>query len=1104
MIIVAVLGALGAAFFNALAGYLQYGASKQVAGRAALHMRLLVDLGRNRRWLAGAGSDITAFGFQILALAFGALIFVQPLLVTSLLIIVAMRGVRNRKLPPVVTWVAALLCCGGLSGFLLVAHPRPGTPASPVPPEFPPLALVATLAAVLLGCLAFAARSSGNRRAVALAIGAGMLYGLTAGLAKIITSQLDLGVAEPFQHWMIYAAVVLGITGAQLNQTAFQAGALAAPIAVITVIDPLTSIAVGLGWLGERVDVSAVSLIVEALSLACMIVGIALLSRETPQVSREPEHSHWRTGRSLTAPSPNAGGQDGSGVTDDTEAARRSWWQQLLRPRRSSTGRHPRDLVRAAVAAAIATLCTLAVMQGGVNPVESAIAEQLRRLPNWQVAWHAIILLGSLGAIATIGAILLFLGRWRMALTSAAAGALASVIAGLVSAVTGARTLHAVASSAANPVEPAMAFPSGHVAVAAALAAAVAPYLGRPARNSTWIGVLAVCVAEIVLGRHLPLGVLGGAFLGVAVASALHVLFGAPGRRTSEGVVLEALEAAGIGVKRIAPSAARWWGPQRFDVHTSAGEALEVKVVHRMHRRLGLWYKLRRLLGSFGTEVDARLASPWHEADHEALVTLMAERAGVRTPRMVLVSGLEHGHAIVVREAVSGRHPTHCGDQPPGAWVDDLWRQVNMLAKAGIAHHDLQCETLRIDTENRVWILDFTFAEGGATPEHRAQDVAEVLVFLVPLVGVEAAVESAARNVDEETLRRALPYLHPLALPPRVRAQLQAERPVLAEVRETLAEQTETPPQSRGLPVRPSTVVSLCLFGAAVYVLLPQITTIGTVVDELRHAYPGPVAAAVLASLLVFPVSALAVHGASPRPLAFWRTTAVQIAATFAGRITPGGLGLVGVNYVYLERTGMGRSGAVGAIALNRAAGVVVSGAGIGIGVLLLGSSPTLGQVPLPPLWSLLAGIAALMVIAGVVVSYPPGQRLLRWGADIVRELSGTLRQPARAAQLFGGATGYLAVNALGLVASLAAFGPEFSVPTVVAVYLIGGTLGSAAPTPGGLGAVEAALVAGLTATGTTSSTAVAGVLTFRLATFWLPVAIGPFVSRWLQHREVI
>ncbi|MGH3504269.1 MAG: DMT family transporter [Nocardioidaceae bacterium] len=1095
MIIVAVIAALGAAFFNALAGYLQYGASKQVPGRSALHMRLLVDLGRNRRWLAGAGSDITAFGFQILALAFGALIFVQPLLVVSLLIIVAMRGLRDRKVPAAVTWVAALLCCGGLSGFLLVAHPRPGTPGSPVPPEVPPLALVATLAVVLLGCLAFAARSTGNRRAVALAIGAGMLYGLTAGLAKIITSQLDFGVTEPFQHWMLYAAIVLGITGAQLNQTAFQAGALAAPIAAITVIDPLTSIAVGLGWLGERVDVSAGALMVEAVSLGCMIVGIALLSRETPQVSREPEHTRWRAGHLH-----NRSGASGATAADDTEEAPRSRWQQLLRPKRSSIGRHPRDLVRAAVAAGLAALCTLAVMQGGVNPVESAIDEQLRRLPNWQVAWHAITLLGSLGAIAAIGAVLLFLGRLRMALTSAAAGALAWVIAGLVSTLTAPRVLE-IAGSAA---EPTMTFPAGRVAVAAGIAAAVAPYLGRPARNSTWIGVLAVSVAEIVLGHHLPLDVVGGAFLGIAVASALHVLFGAPGRRTSEGVVLEALEAAGIGVKRVAPSATRWWGPQRFNIRTSTDEALEVKVVHRMHRRLGLWYKLRRLLGSFGTEVDARLASPWHEADHEALVTLMAERAGVRTPRMVLVSGLEHGHAIVVREAVSGRHPMHCGDQPSGAWVDDLWRQVNMLANAGIAHHDLQRETLRIDTDNRVWILDFTFAEGGATPEHRAQDVAEVLVFLVPLVGVETAVESAARNLDDETLRRALPYLHPLALPPRVRAQLQAERPVLAEVRETLAEQTDTPPPSRGLPVRPSTVVSLCLFGAAIYVLLPQITTFGTVIDELRHAYPIPVAATVVASLLVFPISALAVHGASPRPLAFWRTTAVQIAATFAGRITPGGLGLVGVNYVYLERTGMGRSGAVGAIALNRAAGVVAAAVGIGTGLLLLGSSPTLGQVPLPPLWSLLAGIAALMVIAGIVISYPPGQRLLRWGADIVRELSGTLRQPARAAQLFGGAACYPLINALGLVASLAAFGPDFSVPTVMAVYLVGGTLGSAAPTPGGLGAVEAALVAGLTATGTASSTAVAGVLTFRLATFWLPVAIGPFVSRWLQRREVI
>ena len=73
--------------------------------------------------------------------------------------------------------------------------------------------------------------------------------------------------------------------------------------------------------------------------------------------------------------------------------------------------------------------------------------------------------------------------------------------------------------------------------------------------------------------------------------------------------------------------------------------------------------------------------------------------------------------------------------------------------------------------------------------------------------------------------------------------------------------------------------------------------------------------------------------------------------------------------------------------------------------------------------------------------------------------------------------------NMLALDASLRAFSTSLPVPTVVVVYLVASTVGSAAPTPGGLGAVEAALVGGLTATGVPLASALPAVLAFRTAT---------------------
>ena len=112
------------------------------------------------------------------------------------------------------------------------------------------------------------------------------------------------------------------------------------------------------------------------------------------------------------------------------------------------------------------------------------------------------------------------------------------------------------------------------------------------------------------------------------------------------------------------------------------------------------------------------------------------------------------------------------------------------------------------------------------------------------------------------------------------------------------------------------------------------------------------------------------------------------------------------------------------------------------------------------------------------------------------------LRQPVRAAQLFGGSAGITGAYALTLAASVYAYGGHAALLPIIAVYLVGAAIAAASPTPGGLGAIEAALVAGLTAVGVAVGVAVAGVLTFRLLTFWLPIIPGFLALRYLQHRR--
>jgi uncharacterized protein (TIRG00374 family) len=114
------------------------------------------------------------------------------------------------------------------------------------------------------------------------------------------------------------------------------------------------------------------------------------------------------------------------------------------------------------------------------------------------------------------------------------------------------------------------------------------------------------------------------------------------------------------------------------------------------------------------------------------------------------------------------------------------------------------------------------------------------------------------------------------------------------------------------------------------------------------------------------------------------------------------------------------------------------------------------------------------------------------------------LRYPRRAAELFGGSFAITILYIAALVCALRAFGEGLGVAQIALVYLGASIVAAPAPTPGGLGAIEAALVAGLTALGGDAAPSVAGVLTFRLATFWLPIVPGWIAFRMLHKRGTI
>jgi undecaprenyl-diphosphatase len=236
----------------------------------------------------------------------------------------------------------------------------------------------------------------------------------------------------------------------------------------------------------------------------------------------------------------------------------------------------------------------------------------------------------------------------------------------------------------------------------------------------------------------------------------------------------------------------------------------------------------------------------------------------------------------------------------------------------------------------------------------------------------------------------------------------------------------------------------------------------------------------VAASALTYALAAASLMAASGRHLPFGRTYAAQLASAFSNRVAPAGVGAMATNVRYLEAAGVPRAAGITAVGLDAVAGLCVHVVAIAVVFTLTGATHQRFHVhspDLPDQWPLLAagalGLAALgLVLAGV----RRRSALVGQGRAALDQFHLLVKEPVRAVQLIAASAGITATFGLALAASVAATGGGPTLLAVFAVFLGGSAIAAAAPTPGGLGALEAALVAGLTAAGQAAGPAVTAV----------------------------
>ncbi|MFF5482697.1 YbhN family protein [Streptomyces sp. NPDC012935] len=330
------------------------------------------------------------------------------------------------------------------------------------------------------------------------------------------------------------------------------------------------------------------------------------------------------------------------------------------------------------------------------------------------------------------------------------------------------------------------------------------------------------------------------------------------------------------------------------------------------------------------------------------------------------------------------------------------------------------------------------------------------------------------------------------------------EEDLLTQIRhEVLLIRPQAPVEPARLErVRPRTLISLIAGAIGAYFLLTQLTHI-EFGPLIANAEWGWVAAAVLFSAASYFAAAMALLGFVPERVPFRRTVSAQVAGSFVKIVAPAAVGGVALNTRFLQRAGVRPGLAVASVGASQLFG-------LGCHILMLlafGYLTGTEKTPsLSPSRTVIAGLLTVAVLVLVVTSVPflrkfVVTRVRSLFAGVVPRMLDVLQRPQKLVTGIGGMLLLTACFVMCLDASIRAFGSEgtsISLASVAVVFLAGNALGSAAPTPGGVGAVEATLTVGLIAVGLPSEVAAPSVLLFRLLTLWLPVLPG-----WLAFNHL-
>jgi uncharacterized protein (TIRG00374 family) len=666
-----------------------------------------------------------------------------------------------------------------------------------------------------------------------------------------------------------------------------------------------------------------------------------------------------------------------------------------------------------------------------------------------------------------------------------------------------------------------LTFPVLQIALFMAVATAALPYLARGLQRIIEIFIALVALASAVGGHGLPLNVLGSLAIGWGVTAAVRLIFGSPLGLPSADDVQLLLTELGIRSSYVHAVKRQVWGVAKY-------EATEVSPADSS-RRIGIVVYGRdaadaRLLTKAGRFLLYRDSGPslmitrLQQVEHEAFLTLRAAQMGVAVPELIGAgtAGPSKDALLAYRLPAGTTLADADAAAISDAALDEIYRQLLTLRRARIAHGAISGDALLVDPAAQTAVLaDFRNATASASPDQLDRDMAGALAATAVVAGAERAAESAARCLTPEMVEGALKHLHKPALDPALGRSLRGRRGLLEDVRQRAAQAKSIDLPKLVEPRRVSWPTLIMVIGTLIggWALIGVLIDVSKSFDTVIGADWLWVIMAFVLAQLAYVASAVEGIGSVAGPLPFGRAVAVEVANAFSA-LAGGTAAVFATRVRFFQQQGYDAS-----VALSSGA-IMTTSSWIAITVLFLCSLPfAWGSIHIEAtpqsggdsklVWIILAIVVVVAVVVGLALAVP---RLRKLAADKmrpkVRDIWGNFTQvassPRKLVLLVAGSFAGELFVAMALSVSLRAFGDHLRLPVLIVVITLAGIIGGIAPSPGGMGVVEAGLILGLTAAGVSEADATAAVFIQRLFTSYLPPIWGWIALVWMRKREYL